>query len=118
MMRWLMTMLIGRILCDYVLMTPMNPVTYFYLYYGFEIVGFFLFMIAYLECKRLITKSFIGQAMMLYIIPEAVHVALFITHQWHLAVKLADILRPLYLSCMIYICGILYRRKGHYIVQE
>jgi len=118
MMRWLMTMLIARVFCDYILLTPMGPVTYFYLYYSFEIVGFFLFLLAYMECKRLIVKSFIGQAMMIYIIPETIHISMFITHNWHIAVRFADVLRPLYLSCMIYICGILYRRKGHYVVSD
>jgi hypothetical protein len=112
-------MLIARICCDYILMaTPRHQVAYFYLYYGFEIIGFFLFLLAYMECKKLITKSFIGQAMLLYIVPETVHIALFITHHWRYALRCADVLRPLYLGCMIYICGILYRRKGYHYVQE
>lgn len=118
-LRWLSTMLIARIFCDYALMTvPRHTVTYFYLYYGFEIVGFFLFLLAYLECKRLIVKSQIGFAMLVYVIPEAIHIAMFLTHHWHTALRFADILRPLYLSCMIYVCCILYGRKGYYSAER
>lgn len=118
MLRWLSTMLIARIFCDYVLMTPMDATAYFYLYYGFEIVGFFLFMLAYIECKRLIVKSQIGLSMLIYMIPEAIHVAMFLTHRWNVAVRFADVLRPVYLSCMIYLCFILYGRKGYHIVND
>lgn len=118
-LRWLSTMLIARIFCDYILMTvTRHSLTYFYLYYGFEIVGFFLFILAYLECKRLIVKSQIGLAMLFYMIPETIHVGMFLAHQWRYAIRLADVLRPIYLACMIAICYILYGRKGNYIVQD
>src|SRR5882762_10030876 len=118
MLRWLSTMLIARIFCDYILMTvPRHSITYFYLYYAFEIVGFMLFALSYMECKRMITKSFIGQAMLIYLIPETIHVSLFITHHWRYAIRCADVLRLPYLCVLLYVCGILYRRKGYYSVQ-
>jgi len=123
MMRWLMTMLIGRIAADYILMTPMSGNQYFYCYYIFETVGFVIFFLAWIECKKMITKSFIMQAMLIYLAPEVFHVGFFFLGFWRdsfwdMALRCADILRPVYLSVLLYMCGILYRRKGNYFVND
>jgi hypothetical protein len=120
-MRWLSTALIARILCDYILLTPMDKITYFHLFYIFEIIGFILFGVAYIECKKLIIKSFIGQCMLIYLIPEMVHVSCyglgFWEHRyWQTACNLSDALKPLYVGVLLYMCGILYRRKGNFYV--
>jgi len=121
MMRWLMTALLGRICADYILLTPMDDATYFWMFYIFETIGFAMFTVAYFECRRMITKTFIGQCMLIYIFPEALHVlafvAGFVDHKyWALACKFSDALKPLYVGVLLYMCGILYRRKGvHYV---
>lgn len=120
-MRWLMTALIGRICADYILLTPMNDTAYFWMFYVFETAGFILFAVAYIECKNLIKKSFIGQAMLLYLIPEAIHIALFFIgfwerKYWFIALRASDALKPLYVGVLIYMCCILYRRKGVFYV--
>lgn len=120
-MRWLMTALLGRICADYILLTPMNNITYFWMFYIFESMGFILFSIAYIECKNLIKKSFIGHAMLLYLIPEAIHIALFLLgfwkrNYWFIALRASDALKPLYVAVLIYMSCILYRRKGVFYV--
>lgn len=112
-LRSLSSMLIARIFMDYVLLVPMSDITYFWLYYAFEIVGFFLFVFAYFECKDKITKSYIHYGMLVYLIPEAVHIIAFVSHHFSLACKFADIMRPFYLLCLLYMCSILYSRKGN-----
>lgn len=56
--------------------------------------------------------------MLVYLIPEAIHIGSFITHNFELACKFADVLRPIYLGCIIYMCSILIRRKGNIYVEE
>jgi hypothetical protein len=113
-LRWLSLAVIVRIFTDMVLLSyPMDEVTYFWLFYAFQIVGVITFFIAYLECKRMIANSDIGYAMLIYLIPETIQTVMFFMKEYAIACKFADYLRPFNLLCMIYICIIMMRRKGN-----
>lgn len=113
-MRWLSLAVIVRIFTDLVLLSyPMDEVTYFWLFYAFQIVAVITFLVAWVECKCMITSCNIGWAMMIYIIPESIQTAFFVAKEYEIACFLANYLRPLNLLCMIYISTILIRRKGN-----
>lgn len=116
-LRWLSTAVVARVCADYILLTPMNANQYFWCYYIFEVIGFALMFFAWVECKRLITKSEIGWVMLVYLIPESLHVCAFLMKEYVIACKFADVLRPIYLGCILYMCSILIKRKRNPYVE-
>lgn len=112
-LRWTAVAVIARIFSDLVLLKQYDDNTYFWLFYAFQLVGSATFMIALAECTLLIRNWELSIAMLIYLAPELWQSGAFLTKHYALACHLADILRPINLACMVYVCSILIRRKGN-----
>lgn len=112
-LRWTATAVIVRIFCDMVLLKHYDDVTYFWLYYAFQLVGSLTFAIAWIECREMIKSWELSGAMLVYLLPELWQSCEFMAGNHATACKFADILRPINLMCMIYMCIIMMKRKGN-----
>lgn len=112
-LRWTAVAVIARIFSDLVLLKQYDDNTYFWLFYAFQLVGSATFTIALAECTLLVRNWELSIAMLIYLAPELWQSGAFLTKHYALACHLADILRPINLACMVYVCSILVRRKGN-----
>lgn len=112
-LRWTAVAVIVRIFCDLVLLKNYDDNTYFWLFYAFQLAGSATFLIALAECTLIVKSWELSISMLIYLVPELWQSGAFLTKHYILACHLADILRPINLACMVYVCSILIRRKGN-----